>query len=147
MKVIAAADIGGTAIKVGLMRGSEILARSEIPAFATEGLRPALKRIRNIWLDQATSLGLSASTITGAGLSFPGIVDPRSGQVWITPAGKFDDARDLDLHGWAEEQMRLPLVVCNDAKAALIGEWRYGAARGVANAVMMTSERESAPPY
>jgi glucokinase len=34
--------------------------------------------------------------------------------------------------------LNLPLAIENDARSALLGEWRHGAGRGVDNAVMMT---------
>jgi len=51
---------------------------------------------------------------------------------------KYTDAADLDLTKWAANQWGIPLRLENDAKAALLGEWQFGAASGCQNAVMLT---------
>jgi glucokinase len=52
--------------------------------------------------------------------------------------GKFGDASQLDLRAWAMECLGLPLVIDNDARMALIGEWQYGAGRGCDNLAVIT---------
>jgi len=52
--------------------------------------------------------------------------------------GKFADAMQLDLRVWAEQEMRLPLAIENDARLALVGEWKHGAGRSSDNLVMIT---------
>jgi glucokinase len=136
--IIAAADVGGTTIKLALVRDSVLINRSSIPAEAAAGLAPALENMVVEWKNLCRQAGILFEEIGAFGLSFPGVVDPATERVWITPEGKFDDARDIDLREWAHRRLRRPIVVCNDAKAALVGEWRMGAARGVNNAVMMT---------
>jgi glucokinase len=51
---------------------------------------------------------------------------------------KFDDATSLDLNAWFEDAFGLPFLLENDARLALLGEHRYGAARGTRDAVMIT---------
>ena len=138
IKTIAAADVGGTTIKLALVRDSVLINRSSIPAEAAAGLAPALENMVAGWEDLCSQAGISFEEIAALGLSFPGVIDPQTERIWITPEGKFDDAREIDLREWAQCRLHRPIVVCNDAKAALVGEWRMGAARGVNNAVMMT---------
>src|SRR5690606_25998850 len=47
------------------------------------------------------------------------------------------DAPSLDLTGWCREAFGAPLVLENDANAAMIGEWRFGAGQDHDHAVMM----------
>ena len=42
---ILACDVGGTEIKLGLVRGERILARATLLAEASRGLEPALERV------------------------------------------------------------------------------------------------------
>ena len=51
---------------------------------------------------------------------------------------KYDDAVNLNLPHWAEQKWGLPLLMENDARMALIGEWKYGAGKGYENIVMVT---------
>ena len=45
---------------------------------------------------------------------------------------------DVPLRDLLAERLGLPVVVDNDATAALVAEWRYGAARGARDALMLT---------
>lgn len=138
MKTIASADVGGTAIKLALVRDDEICARAEIPAEAEIGLACALERMMDAWKELCSRIDMSFDQIAAFGISFPGVVDLKTERIWVTPKGKFDDARTLDLHAWAATRLKRPLVVANDANAALIAESQFGAGRGYRNAVMMT---------
>ncbi|KAB2653888.1 MAG: ROK family protein [Verrucomicrobia bacterium] len=135
---LLACDVGGTRIKVGLVRGGRLLARREIDARASGGLGPALERIVRAGVRCCREAGVPRSGLGGVGLSFPGIIEPGTGRILSTPAGKFDDARTIDVARWVEGRLGVPTLVCNDANAALAGEWRGGAARGFRSVVMMT---------
>jgi len=52
--------------------------------------------------------------------------------------GKYGDAPQIDLRTWAREELGLPLAIENDARMALIGEWRHGAARHFEDVAMVT---------
>ncbi len=136
--LILACDAGGTHIKLGLVQGSRLLARTEIPAHADRGLAAALARVARATRPLLRSLGISPRDLAGFGLSFPGIIEPGSERILSTPAGKFDDARTLEVPRLVHDRLRLPTRIVNDANAALLGEWRQGAARGCRSAVMMT---------
>lgn len=135
---VLACDIGGTRIKLGLVRGRHLLARTEIPARRHEGLAAALHRVAKTAPVLLRRAAAPASAVAGLGLAFPGIIEPRSERILSTPAGKFDDATRLDVPSCVRRLLGLPLRVCNDANAALLGEWRHGAARGAHSVVMMT---------
>ncbi len=135
---ILACDIGGTRIKLGLVRGGRVRARDEIAAEAADGLAAALDRIAQRLRSLCRPAGVALRDLGGVGLAFPGIVEPSTERILSTPAGKFDDAQTLDVPQRIERLLGLRTLVCNDANAALAGEWRYGAARGCRSAVMMT---------
>ena len=136
--ILFACDIGGTRIKLGLIQGRDCLARREIDSHPSLGLGPALRRLAaelDAMLDEG---GVPREALGGLALTFPGIIEPGTLQILSTPAGKFDDAPTLHLMDEAARALCLPVFVCNDANAALAGEWRFGAARGVRNVVMVT---------
>jgi glucokinase len=56
-------------------------------------------------------------------------VDSRHGRV-LSISGKYGDAPEFDLMGWAQSEFDLPLRLENDARTALLGEWYAGAGRG-----------------
>jgi glucokinase len=51
---------------------------------------------------------------------------------------KYPDAQHVDLSHWAHTRWKVPLVLENDARAALVGEWQYGAGKGCDNLVLIT---------
>jgi glucokinase len=128
-------DVGGTAVKIGLVRAGVVQSRIGIDADPAGGLRAALRRIATA----ADPLrAKSGGKIAAVGLAFPGIVDPQGKRILSSPAGKFDDACQIDVVEEAGRLFGMPVQLVNDANAALIGEWRHGAARGCTDAVMMT---------
>ncbi len=137
-KACLTCDIGGTRIKLGLVRDARLLARTEIPAAADRGLASALPRIareaRRLCQQSKVQLG----ELAGFGLAFPGLVDPHTDRILSTPAGKFDDAKEIDIATWAQRELGLIARICNDANAAMAGEWHFGAARRFGSVVMMT---------
>jgi glucokinase len=130
-------DLGGTRIKIGIVEDGKILVSSLVEVSSKEGLRPRLKEI-----DEATSSLLSNAKvnmrdIAGIGMSMPGIVDSQAMRVLIIN-DKYSDAIDFDFKKWAQDNFGLPLVLENDARAALVGEWKFGQGKGCNNLVMVT---------
>ena len=122
---IFAADIGGTRIKLGVVRGKRLLTRCEIDARANEGLESALERIAKAARKMCLAGNIDWHSLGGMGLSFPGIIELRTGKILSTPAGKFDDAKNLNVPKIAQTLLGLPTRICNDANVALAGEWRF----------------------
>lgn len=126
---IFAIDAGGTRIKLGVVEEGRIVARTTIGARSHEGLERALPRI-------AEALrGLSPNSVQGVSMAFPSLIDQNR---VIGDVGKYRDAPELDLVAWARDEFDAPFAVENDARMAVIGEWRYGAGRGHDDVVMVT---------
>lgn len=136
--ILFGCDVGGTRIKLGVVHGGSLLARSEIPAQAGQGLQGALRRIAPECELLRRAAGVASAAISGFALAFPGIIDPDTGRILSTPAGKFDDASKVDAQVEVRRLLGLRAFIVNDANAALAGEWQFGAARGCRSVVMMT---------
>lgn len=126
-----AIDLGGTIIKTGLVRGGKVVAAKRLEAVSAQGLAPRLDAIGEA-LD-----ALGCDDLSGIALAFPGIVDISARRALSTNA-KYDDAPSLDLEKWVKERWGVPFAIDNDARMAMIGEWKRGAGMGTANMVMMT---------
>lgn len=135
--ITLAADIGGTSVKVGLIEDARVLARERVPIAVRSRLEPLLDSLAQRWRGMLTGAGRDPHEAAAVALAFAGVVDARSCRV-VSTNEKFTDAPSLDLRQWAQETMQLPLWIDNDARVALIGEWRAGAGRGVDDLVMMT---------
>lgn len=136
MKVIAC-DLGGTRIKVGLVEDGQVLSQDVFPALSHLGLAPRLPVLADALWRLLRAQGLSFSDCGGIAVSFPSLVDCSSGRI-LAAYGKYHDAMDIDLRSWARDTFGLPLAIENDARMALIGEWRHGAGRGCDDFVLVT---------
>lgn len=134
---IVAIDFGGTYIKMALLEDGMVRERYKIPAYSDQGLHFRLEEVKqgvHLLLEKA---GLSLSDCSGIGMAIPGIVNADTCRV-LSVNAKYNDAIDFDFAAWAEQTFGLPIVLENDAKAALIGEVTYGVAAGETDAVLMT---------
>jgi glucokinase len=95
-------------------------------AKASEGLKGLLDKNK-----------IPARQLEGIGVSFPGIVDTNENCV-VSRYVKYGDAAGFDFNDWAQKRWGLPLGLENDARAALVGEWQYGAGRDYDNIAMIT---------
>jgi glucokinase len=134
---ILACDLGGTRMKIGLVQNGAVLAQTTEPANSKQGLAPQLPVLKAAWLRLLDGLNLGFGDCAGISVAFASLVDSATGRV-LAEYGKFADAPGLDLRAWARQELGLPLAIENDARMALIGEWRAGAGRGMDNLVMMT---------
>lgn len=134
---ILACDLGGTRMKIGVVRGGRVLAQTVEPAHSHLGLAPQLPVLKATWRHLLDELSLTLSDCAGATVAFPSLVDNSTGRI-LAEYGKYSDAPRLDLRAWARCELGLPLAIENDARMALIGEWRAGAGRGCDNLVMIT---------
>jgi len=135
--IVLVADAGGTRIKVALMRDQSVLAQHCLEARSHEGLAPQLPRIVRAFNELRAQTGIAPGDCVALGLAFPSLIDFPKGRV-RSAYGKYEDAPHLDLSRWAREALGLPLVLENDARMALLGEWQAGAGRGSDDLVMVT---------
>jgi glucokinase len=137
-KPVIAVDLGGTTIKAGVVRGADVSAAEAIPANATDGLAPQLPRVAALVERVCARAGLAPDSTAGIGMAVPLLVDPVRQRIRSAPRGKYADACDVDLVRWSRERFGVSLRMENDAHAALLGEWRYGAGQGCDDVVMLT---------
>jgi glucokinase len=131
------ADIGGTHIRLALMRNQCVLAQQTFAARSNDGLTPQLPRIANAYGSLCTEARVAPGECAAFAVAFPSLIDPRTGRP-LTAFGKYADAFQLDLARWSQETLGLRLWIENDARMALLGEWQAGAGRGCDDLVMVT---------
>jgi len=135
--ITIAADLGGTKVKLGIVINGKVAQQTSIPALSHQGLSPRLPAIAEEIERLLASLGLDCEQCDVLGLTFPGLVDPAANRVRAT-YGKWDDAARIDLEAWAKDRFSLPLVMENDTRLAMFGEWQSGAGIGCDNLVLVT---------
>jgi glucokinase len=132
-----AIDLGGRIIKIGLMSLGCILDQARLDSQSSLGILPNLPRIDEVIRTLLSNNGIDARQLSGIGLAFPGLVNPKESKVLSTNA-KYDDACGIDFNRWAGETWNVPFYMDNDARLAVVGEWQKGAAAGLDNVVMVT---------
>ncbi len=129
-----AVDIGGSHIACAALEDTRLL---QVCRFEADSQGRLLDLLPALASTLATLEQQQGGGFDGIGVGFCGLVDRRLGRV-VSTNGKYPDACDLDLVSWARQELRLRLVLENDARLALLGEWHAGAARGSDDIVMMT---------
>jgi len=129
-------DIGGTNIRAALVEeNGTIVARRQTPCLIGSGLETFLDSIRGeieILRHTAASLG---KPLLSLGCGIPGLVDPHGlirSSVNLTPL------EGRNLRDFLTEMSGLPVSLMNDANAAALAEWRYGAGRPHASLLQIT---------
>jgi len=134
MQVDIGIDMGGTRIKIGIVKDGLLIATRNIPASSHVTLR---SRLEDLATEINTMLNDHGYSPSGIGIAFPGIVDTHRKKI-LSRYVKYPDAQSMDIAAWVREQWGIPLALENDARAALYGEWQYGAGKGVNNLVLIT---------
>ena len=86
--------------------------------------------------DLISRSGLAASDFDAAGLSVPGPIDHVRGAILAPP--NLAGWEDVPLRDRMSELLGVPVRLENDANAAALAEWRYGAGRGAHSLVYLT---------
>jgi glucokinase len=128
-------DLGGTRIKIGLVRNGVVVSSRILPAVSDKGLKSKLHLLQTEIFNLCAEM--QDVSFKEVGMAFPGLVDTNENRV-IETSSKFTDAPSLDLAGWAKESFGANLRMDNDARLACLGEWLYGAGRGTTDMVMYT---------
>lgn len=133
---ILAVDVGGTNVKAGIVRSGAVTHNATLDAQGAKGAEQMMARLAPFLRDLLATAAVR--DCAGVGLALPTLVDSRNTRVLADMVGKFEGMKIFDVLGWAKQELSLPVKIENDAHAALLGEWRFGAGRGASDLVMLT---------
>lgn len=130
-------DVGGTTAKLGTVDAAgQIRGRAAVPtgaALTAESLVSSIAAAAGPLLERARDEGLEVAT---AGLALPGMLYPdRSAVRNVTNLPGLSHA---PLRDWLAETLGLTVALDNDACAAALGEYRYGAGPGADRLLVVT---------
>lgn len=131
-------DIGGTAVKIGLVNEEGTIEQEQIfpvnfDGYETSILETVIKSSQMFLGD----LGILPEAIVGIGVSATGSVDTKNGVI-AGSAGHIKNWEGSRIKEELEACFQMPVYVLNDANAAALGEMWLGAARGKSNVIVMT---------
>jgi glucokinase len=130
-------DLGGTQIRTGLIdREGTVLHSDYRPTLAEEGPEAVIQRIIagvERVLDQAS---LGHDCIASIGIGAPGPLDIPRGLLVEPP--NLPGWHNVPLRDIVQARIGVPTYLENDANAAAIGEYLYGAGRGTRDMIYVT---------
>ena len=135
MSTLLGIDIGGTAVKIGVVDENGKVLLSETRSVSFDGYKTPI-------LDTAQAaihefLTADASRLEGIAVSATGQIDSRRGVVAGT-CGNFPGWIGVDIKGTLERAFGLPVTVANDANCMTLGEVWVGGAKGYTDVIGVT---------
>lgn len=134
--IYVGADIGGTAIKVGVCNAvGDLLQTYEGPTESSHGADRIVDNIVKYVRHIVDATGFAWDRVGGVGVGIAGFLDIPNGIV------KFSNnlnIRNVPLRQQLEEKLGVTVKVNNDANVAALGEAWAGAGRGIPNCVCYT---------
>ena len=138
MKQYFGIDIGGTAVKLGIVdeTGRVLLKGEESVSF--DGYQtPVLTTVRRAAKEFLTANSIPVESLAGIGVSATGQIDSRKGIVAGT-CGNFPNYIGSPIKSALEKDFGLPVTVANDANCMTLGEVWVGAAQGYTDVIGVT---------
>ncbi|MBL8003380.1 MAG: ROK family protein [Flavobacteriales bacterium] len=134
--MIAGIDIGGTSTKIGLVRDDRVIdtVRIATAGHDADGTAPGSAFADAITM-AVRGLQEKHGLVRAAGIGAPngnqhtGTIDRAPNLPWKS---------DVPLASMLTERLGVPCTLGNDANAAALGEWRYGAGRGCNDLLVVT---------
>lgn len=136
LPLVIGVDLGGTQMRVGILQGAKLLSRVGMLTGQNPAPDRVLPRVYTAIQQALQQANVSMEQVVGIGIAAPGPLDSKTGVVFAPP----------NMPGWDQvplrdlfmEQFHLPIFVENDANAAGLGEYMFGAGRGCHDMVYMT---------
>ncbi|MGN0478042.1 MAG: ROK family protein [Hominenteromicrobium sp.] len=135
MSVLLGIDIGGTAVKIGVVDETGNILLSETRSVSFDGYKTPI--MTTVTALAGELLEKSPEKPVGIGVSATGQIDVHTGTV-IGVGAHFGNWLGSEVAAILEDAFHLPVTVINDANAAALGEQCYGSARGRDNALVVT---------
>lgn len=136
LPLVVGIDLGGTQIRAAVLQGSRLIARvskltgkNPAPDLVLPRMFQAVEEVRH-------GAGIEWDKIAGIGIGAPGPLNGRTGMVFSPPNLPGWDG--IPLHTIFAQQFSKPVFVENDANAAALGEYLFGAGRGSKELVYVT---------
>lgn len=129
-------DLGGTKIcgAVASFEG-DIVSKYTIPTKAEDGEEAVLERIITVIEKIIEESTVDKDKIVSIGIGSPGPLDAKEGKILTTPNLPF---KNFNIVKPIKDKFNIPVYLDNDANAAAIGEYVFGAGKGTNNMVFIT---------
>ncbi len=134
MKFRIGIDLGGTAIKAGIVSEDyQILAKRTIRT--SQDFETACREMGEMVEDLLRDARISVSDLECVGIGTPGFINPESGLLVFSPNTRW---HNVPLKEELGKYIPVPIYAGNDANCAVIGEYLAGAGKGYESVLMIT---------
>jgi glucokinase len=126
---VVGVDLGGTNMQIGVVApDGAIIGRAKRKTKADDGRDAVISRIAAGIEEACVDAKITPADLGGVGIGAPGTIEPKEGVVEFAANLRWDNVPLADL---LSAPLGVPVVVDNDVNAAVYGEYRRGAGRGV----------------
>ena len=130
-------DLGGTTFKaLAVTPDGSILGRVQEDTHAEHGPQVVVQRMAAAIRRLQADMAVATHQLAAIGCGVPGILDLPDGIVRRSP--NLPGWEDFDLRAALRQHLQVPIVIENDANAAVLGEAWLGAGRGTQHFLMLT---------
>lgn len=134
--LVIGVDIGGTQMRVAVLRGAQVRSRVRMVTGMQTAPEELLPRIYAA-IDQALrEAQVTLDQAAGIGISSPGPINQSTGVIYDPP--NLPGWKQVPLRDIFQQRYALPIYLENDANAAALGEYVFGAGRGSQHMVYLT---------
>ncbi|SDL39848.1 glucokinase [Clostridium cochlearium] len=135
-KYVVGIDLGGTTISGGVLDyQGNIIFRNTIDTKSELGEKIVLKRIIKIIENVIEESKVLKDSIKGIGIGSPGPLDIDKGVIITNTNLPF---RNFNIVDQIKNHFKIPVYLDNDANAAAVGEYKFGAGKGSRNMIFIT---------
>lgn len=130
-------DLGGTKILTAVVTSQgKMLSRDHSATPAVEGREAVIQSILDSVCRALDQAGITASDLGAIGIGAPGLSNPDTGILYTSP--NLPGWRDVPLRDIIEREIDKKAFLINDANAAALGEYYFGAGRGTRHFIYIT---------
>ncbi|WP_340673070.1 ROK family protein [Brevibacillus agri] len=129
-------DLGGTKILAGLVHSSgKMLGQTLLPTASQEGAEAVIDRVLAAIEGVLAAAQVERRRVRGVGIASAGVIDSAAAEVIF--AGNLG-WRNVPIGRLIADRFGLPVRLMNDANAAAVAEWMWGAGKGTQNMIYVT---------
>ncbi len=136
LPLVVGVDLGGTQIRTAVLCGAMLLSRVNMLTGVNPQPDSVLPRVYAAIQDAIDRANTSIEQVAGIGVAAPGPLNSATGIVFSPPNLPGWDG--VPLRGLLVERFHTPIIIENDANAAGLGEYMFGAGRGCRHMIYMT---------
>jgi glucokinase len=136
MDCLLGIDIGGTNVKLGVIRTGDQFAVLKKISIPTNSSDPADQFVQRVAEATKRIISETGQKPVGVGVGCPGLIDPKSGMVKKSP--NLPNLPHFPLRDRLQSLLGLDVEIQNDANAAALGEFLFGPSKGINNLILLT---------